>query len=296
MEAVLRRPPASPCVGICVIDDAQKICMGCARSLDEIAGWGSAPEETRQAVWAALPERAAALGLTARRLDWQGAALLDAVEERFAAGAGSFVAGVYGAVAEVTRAPGEAYEVTRTPGAVTLSTARAALYLQAPPYLTAFEIPRAGAAPLIAWAVPTGRAGGKAPKVLTELGPDDAALLPRDRDGARFDLGLGRRAARFTIRCDAATAAWITPHLGTPWPDHLGAIGSALLAASPVRVVEAPCVRAEVDVPIPPPRGGSPAGPHTHLLPDHLAQGFDTPPTVPLPKGYTLALLYYTKG
>lgn len=293
MSVALRRPPASPCVGVCVIDEAASVCLGCARTLDEIAGWGGAPEARRQAVWAALPDRAARMGMPARRLDWQGETLLDAVADRFAAASGTFVAGVYGAVAEVCRTADEPFKTRRAAGVLTLRTARAALRMEAAPYLTAFEIPRAGAAPLVAWAVPAGRAGGTAAKGLTALGADSAALLPRDALGPRFDLGLGRRAARFTIRCDAALADRLVPDLGAPWPDHLARSGPAILRASPVRVVEAPCLRAEVDVPIPPPGGVSPKGPHTHLLPDHLAQGFDTPPTVPLPKGYTLSLLFY---
>jgi len=32
-------PPVSPCVGICLMDPATKICRGCLRTIDEIAGW-----------------------------------------------------------------------------------------------------------------------------------------------------------------------------------------------------------------------------------------------------------------
>ena len=31
--------PASPCINVCVLD-AQRICTGCHRTLDEIARWG----------------------------------------------------------------------------------------------------------------------------------------------------------------------------------------------------------------------------------------------------------------
>ena len=38
--------PASPCVSICVIDDARGLCHGCHRTLDEIARWsGYSPAE-----------------------------------------------------------------------------------------------------------------------------------------------------------------------------------------------------------------------------------------------------------
>ncbi len=290
-----RRPPASPCVGVCVIDEARALCTGCARTVDEIAVWGSASDDFREAIWADLPARAAAMGLTARRLDWREAKLLEEMERRFAEAAGTFVVGVYGAVGEVMRDPDEPYEARREGTALTLATGRSAIRIEAAPYLTAIEIGRAERPPLIALAVPGGRAPAAGPSALTDLGPDEAALLPRDAGGRRFDVGLGRSASRFTMRCSEALAAEIAPHAGTPWPGCLGLIGAGVLRESPVRVVEAPCLRAEVDAVIPPPGGASPEGPHTHLLPGHIAQGFDTPPTVPLPEGYVLSALFYPR-
>lgn len=32
-------PPASPCIGVCSIDEVSGFCLGCQRSLDEIKGW-----------------------------------------------------------------------------------------------------------------------------------------------------------------------------------------------------------------------------------------------------------------
>ena len=287
--------PASPCIGVCVIDEARGLCTGCVRTLDEIAGWGSADDAYRADVWAALPDRAATIGLAVRRLDWQGECILDAVEARFADASGTFVTGVYGAVAEVLRDPDEPFRADRSGPVLTLATGRAALRLEAAPWMTAFEIARPERPPLIAFAVPIGRTMPAGPAALTDLGPDSGGLLPRDAGGRRFDMGLGRRSARFTIRCSDTLASAIAPHGGTPWPGCLGRIGRAVLGESPVRVIEAPCVRAEVDAVIPPPGGASPDGPHTHLMPDHIAQGFDTPPTVPLPKGYVLSVLFYPR-
>lgn len=289
------RPPASPCVGVCILDGEKGLCTGCARTSDEIAAWGSAPDAFRQAVWADLPARASALGLTARRLDWREERLLDELEVRFRSATDTFVVGVYGAVGEVMRDPDEACETHRQGNTLTLATARAAIRIDAAAYLTAFEISRAERPPLIALAVPASRARLAAKTALTDLGTDTEALLPRDHRGRRFDVGLGRCAARFTMRCSDALADKLAPHCGTPWPDCLNRIGMDVLFESPVRVVEAPCVRAEVDAVIPPPDGKSPSGPHTHLLPDHIAQGFDTPPTVPLPAGYVLSALMYPR-
>ncbi|PJE27077.1 hypothetical protein SAMN06297129_3277 [Pseudooceanicola antarcticus] len=48
---------SSPCVDICVIHPEARLCTGCLRSIDEIAGWGRMSEEERQAIMADLPAR-----------------------------------------------------------------------------------------------------------------------------------------------------------------------------------------------------------------------------------------------
>jgi predicted Fe-S protein YdhL (DUF1289 family) len=53
----------SPCVKVCIMDPQRDVCMGCARSLDEIARWGVMSEKERDAVMAALPERRERLDL-----------------------------------------------------------------------------------------------------------------------------------------------------------------------------------------------------------------------------------------
>ncbi len=50
-------PIVSPCVNVCEMDEATGWCRGCARRLDEIAGWGSVPASRRQQVMAELPAR-----------------------------------------------------------------------------------------------------------------------------------------------------------------------------------------------------------------------------------------------
>ncbi|WOI55252.1 DUF1289 domain-containing protein [Palleronia sp. LCG004] len=53
-----RREIASPCVNICVIHPAEKICAGCYRTTAEIAAWSLMSDEERAAIMAELPERA----------------------------------------------------------------------------------------------------------------------------------------------------------------------------------------------------------------------------------------------
>jgi len=52
----------SPCVSICVMDEATGWCIGCGRTLDEIARWGSTDQSDRDAVMAELPARMERLG------------------------------------------------------------------------------------------------------------------------------------------------------------------------------------------------------------------------------------------
>ena len=52
---------STPCIKVCVIDDESGLCLGCLRSLAEIAAWGRLSEEARSAVTAELPARRAAL-------------------------------------------------------------------------------------------------------------------------------------------------------------------------------------------------------------------------------------------
>jgi predicted Fe-S protein YdhL (DUF1289 family) len=53
----------SPCVKVCVMDPQREVCMGCARTLDEIARWGLMSEEERSTVMAELAARRERLAL-----------------------------------------------------------------------------------------------------------------------------------------------------------------------------------------------------------------------------------------
>lgn len=54
-------PVESPCNDVCRIDAASGWCLGCARTIEEIAAWGAASDDQRRAVLARLPERRAHL-------------------------------------------------------------------------------------------------------------------------------------------------------------------------------------------------------------------------------------------
>jgi predicted Fe-S protein YdhL (DUF1289 family) len=48
---------SSPCIRVCVVDGPTDLCLGCGRTLPEIASWGRLTEEQRLAIMAGLPER-----------------------------------------------------------------------------------------------------------------------------------------------------------------------------------------------------------------------------------------------
>jgi hypothetical protein len=53
-----REEPQSPCVKVCVVHPAARLCVGCLRSIDEISRWGAMTAVERARVLADLPGRA----------------------------------------------------------------------------------------------------------------------------------------------------------------------------------------------------------------------------------------------
>ncbi|MEL7545627.1 MAG: DUF1289 domain-containing protein [Pseudomonadota bacterium] len=51
----------SPCVKVCAVDGRLGQCLGCGRTLPEIAGWGQRTPEERRAIMDQLPARLEAL-------------------------------------------------------------------------------------------------------------------------------------------------------------------------------------------------------------------------------------------
>ena len=50
----------SPCINVCRMDPATGLCVGCLRTIDEIAGWAKASDAERRAVLVRLGQRRAA--------------------------------------------------------------------------------------------------------------------------------------------------------------------------------------------------------------------------------------------
>ena len=51
------RPVATPCIKVCVVDGASSLCLGCYRTLSEIAGWSRLSDEQRADIMSELPAR-----------------------------------------------------------------------------------------------------------------------------------------------------------------------------------------------------------------------------------------------
>ena len=62
MMSVVPAAVASPCTNVCRMDPASGWCVGCRRSLDEIAAWSRMDDAQKRAVWALLPARQAPPG------------------------------------------------------------------------------------------------------------------------------------------------------------------------------------------------------------------------------------------
>jgi len=57
-EIWARREPDSPCVKLCTIHPAEGLCIGCYRTLAEIAAWSAMTPAERRQIMADLPSRA----------------------------------------------------------------------------------------------------------------------------------------------------------------------------------------------------------------------------------------------
>jgi len=290
----------SPCVGFCRIDDVSRFCIGCARTAAEIAAWRDAPAAVLERIWSELPGRRASLDIGLHRLRWTPDEIQAFVFDTFRPGRGTWVFGVFGAVAEFCTGADEACEVIREGSRVTATTARGAARFTVTEEVRALAVTTAVGAvtkEVVVLAVPRGYARGPANHGLTPLGEDRGAVRPRDRADRLYDLGLGMRASGFCIRTSTpALIRELEGYVGRGWADVLAGLGGRIVEASPPRVVLNPIGRLEVFTPIPPPNGRSPDGPHTHLLPEHLAVGRETPPGLELPEAFAPCAVFYPEA
>ncbi len=287
----------SPCTGICTMDGALGFCLGCGRTGDEITEWASAGDERRSAIWAVLPERIDALGISITRLPWSHGRIAGFVAESLGQRSGTWALGCYGATAEFLCPHDEPCDVSVTGETITAVSNRGALQLTIGKHVRALRL-RAHRTRrdnrAIFLVVVRARATLPVAATLTPLGRDEGAIRPERRNDLLFDLGLGRGDLRFCVRASTTELRdKLNQASGLPLLDVLQTAGAMMVKHSPARVVESPLGRAEIYTSIPPPGGKSPDGPHTHLLPGHLASGRATQPGIDLPPVYALGATFY---
>lgn len=198
--------------------------------------------------------------------------------------------GTFGAIAEFMRAPGEPFAITDQPSRLAAVTARGGIGLDNLDRLRLFASESAVGtswAHRVALCLPEGTCAMNRRSVLTELGPDAQALRAEDCSGILFDMGLGTLQADICIRtADPALIALLRAQAGRSLFEPGNPAMPAIVAAGPHRVFLARIGRCEVYQPIPPAGGRSPAGPHTHVLPQLLRSGRTHAATEPVPEGF----------
>ena len=275
-------------------------CLGFGRTGDEIAEWSSACDVRRSAIWAILPERIDALGISITRMPWPPGRIAEFVAESLDQRSGTWALGCYGATAEFICHHDEPCDVSVTGETITAISDRGALQLTIGEHVRALRLradhPRRGNRTIFLVVVRT-RTSLPVATTLTPLGREEGAIRPECRNDAWFDLGLGRAHLRFCVRASAPELRdKLKQASGLPLSDVLQASAATIVKHSPARVVESPLGRAEIYTPIPPPGGQSPDGPHTHLVPDQLAWGRATPPGIDLPPVYALGATFYPRA
>ncbi|MEM9423074.1 MAG: DUF1289 domain-containing protein [Pseudomonadota bacterium] len=287
----------SPCTGVCKLDDATGWCLGCGRNGDEIADWRTKSEDWRANVWEQIPERLSQLGIAYRRLPWTTERIQEFVVQSCEQNQGTWVMGVVGAVAEFTAPPTIRIEVVTQGDDLIAQTINGAMRMVINDDVRAltFDPPEAKVQPRIILAVKRERAQLPVANGVTDLGEDSKALLG-EAGTQLFDLGLGRKEARFCVRVENGTARTAVENaIGLEFKDALPRIGAALISESPTRVVESALGRIEVQGQILTPRAASPHGPHTHLLLDYLATDRALPVGMDIPRAYLPGAIFYPK-
>lgn len=136
----------------------------------------------------------------------------------------------------------------------------------------------------VAFCLPAAQARGACRCVLTELGPDRSALRIPHREEVLFDLGLGRTNVDFCIRSgDPDLLTDLRQAQGRSVLEPGNPVMGRIVAASPHRVACSRLGRIEVTQAIG--RTETPEGPHTHVLPEFLAENATHDPATPIPEG-----------
>lgn len=271
----------SPCIGTCRLDQQTGLCLGCARTGEEIANWPSLDTKARFGIWKQLPSRHATQSKRVRLLPLTPDEILSWAAQTVEGCLGAWVIGTPGAVAEFMPASGQTPQVELKQQELTCWTDTGSFRVKRHDQLRAFTFEEAG--PVVLGAARSA-VNANSKTVFTELGVDSEAGISGYRSHLLFDYGLGRKFSRFCIRTNKESLiAVLRDFEGQPWQTLMAAVGPQIISESPHRVVESALARIEVYAAIPSPSGRSPDGSHTHFLPAFLAAGEEISPSLALP-------------
>lgn len=217
----------------------------------------------------------------------------------------SWSMGSYGAVAEFSQAPGEAIDADDA-NEFTRITPRGAIRIELREDIgvCAFAVGAHNGDPTrqhIALCLLTDASRMSEARVLTELGPDTAALRQCDRNAVLFDLGVSSLGSGcfqldFCVRiADPGLIDFLRAHCGSNIFAHGSPVFSKLIEVQPPRIVLTRLGRIEVYQPIGGERtdGKTPEGPHTHLLPELLRSNNTHSAEVPIRDGWVPCAFLY---
>jgi predicted Fe-S protein YdhL (DUF1289 family) len=281
----------SPCVGICKLDPATGLCIGCARTGSEIADWMAMDDGRRNDVWQKLPDRHSQLAIRVRLLPWTPEEIAIWAHDTIADRRGMWVTGVPGALAEFPCTPDRRIAIETNETSLIARAGDAAFRLRVNNRVRAFTFNDDGP---IVLGMPRARAGMPVHESVQTLGTDSDAIDEEHKNNKLFDFGIGRKNSRFCVRtADDKLVESLSSQAGRQWSDLMYDIGMEIIAASPHRVVESAAARIEVYAPIPDPSAKSPSGAHTHFLPDFLESGEEIAPSLALPAFAMPVAIFY---
>jgi hypothetical protein len=212
------------------------------------------------------------------------------IREELATATTQWNLGTFGAIAEFLRDPDEPVALGDEAGRLLAVTDRGSIGFDDLSQVRLFASETAvgsGWSHRIALCLPESACAMNRRSVLTELGPDEAALRPQDQAGILFDMGLGTLQVDICIRTgDPELIATLRSVAGRSLFEAGNPAMGSIVAAGPHRVFITRAGRCEVYQPIPPADGKSPEGPHTHVLPQLLRGGRTHAATEPVPEGW----------
>ncbi len=281
----------SPCTGVCKLDAETQWCIGCGRSGDELAQWGSGPEDWRQAVWDAIPERLARFGVASHRLPWTTDDIRAFVRRSLQQSLGRWVAGVPGASAQFAANAADATQVFDDGSDLVAQHAGGTIRFVLDDDVRALGFDRSagwsghGIVMLVV----------KRERRWPARAPGIADLGPAAEGRRRFDLGLARKDCRAVVAVpEGPAAAAMTGLCGSPFADAAPAVRAALQGPGQSCGIETALGQITVKGPLVWTDQVAPNGTTTlQVSPGELALNQNMPVGLEVPRAYRPGAVFY---